>query len=258
MLNIAVRAARRAGEVIVRQMSRLDTVEVGRKGRQDYVTSVDLKAEQVIIDTLRQAYPKHAFRAEESGESGTGDYVWIIDPLDGTMNYLHGFPQFCISIALEVKGEIDQAVVYDPLRNELFEASRGRGAQLDGRKIRVSRVDKLEDALIGTGFPVREMARIKPYLAAFEAVITEAAGIRRAGAAALDLAYVACGRLDGFWETGLAAWDVAAGQLLVEEAGGIVTDLRGRREGVLDGNVVAGTPRIHAALSRHVGTRPAR
>lgn len=258
MLNIAVRAARRAGEVIVRDMSRIDTLEVGRKGRQDYVTSVDLKAEKVIIDTLRQAYPKHAFRAEESGESdgaATSEYVWIIDPLDGTMNYLHGFPQFCVSIALEVKGEIEQAVVYDPLRNELFEATRGRGAQLDGRKIRVSKVDKLGDALIGTGFPVREMARIKPYLASFEAVITEAAGIRRAGAAALDLAYVACGRLDGFWETGLSPWDVAAGMLLVEEAGGIVTDLAGRREGAIDGNVVAGTPKVHGRLLERIRPR---
>ena len=255
MLNIAVRAARRAGDVINRSRERLDAIEVHRKGRQDYVSEVDIQAERAIIDTLTQAYPDHGILAEESGSSDAVDEkecIWIIDPLDGTMNYLHGYPQFAVSIALQVKGVLDQAVIFDPTRNELFTASRGEGAQLDGKRIRVSKIERLDQALIGTGFPIRSEKKIEPYLRSFEKIIYETAGIRRAGAAALDLAYVACGRLDGFWEVGLAPWDIAAGALIIQEAGGIVSDIDGS-QGFLDsGNVIGGTARVHASLSQIV------
>lgn len=245
MLNIAVRAARQAGNLIIRNIDRLDTLEVGRKGRQDYVTSVDRAAEIAIIEIIKKAYPDHAFEAEESGMSANidkTDYVWVIDPLDGTMNYLHGYPQFCVSIALKVKGVVEHGLVYDPMRNELFEASRGRGAQLDGRRIRVSRTDKLENALIATGFPIRQPDNLPAFMKTFEKVLGQCAGIRRAGSAALDLAYVACGRLDGYWEIGLQPWDVAAGGLLVLEAGGSfsVTD---------KGNVLASNQKISNAMT---------
>jgi myo-inositol-1(or 4)-monophosphatase len=248
LLNIAVRAARRAGEVIVRSMNRLESLTVASKGRNDFVTEVDRAAEAEIIGTIRRHYPQHAFLAEESGASGTHDTQWIIDPLDGTTNFLHGFPQFAVSIACQIKGRLEQAVIYDPLRQELFTASRGAGAHLDNHRMRVSKARTLEGSLIGTGFPYRENTRyLDAYLEMFKAVTMQAAGVRRPGSAALDLAYVAAGRVDGFWEIGLSPWDTAAGTLLIQEAGGRIGTLTGAeyRQG---GHVIAGTPKVYAAL----------
>ncbi|MCS3903887.1 myo-inositol-1(or 4)-monophosphatase [Methylohalomonas lacus] len=256
MLNTATRAARAAGTVILRHMDRVQDLSVDAKGRNDFVTDVDRKAEVAIIQTLHKAYPKHGILAEESGYNGPGDvrdeYLWIIDPLDGTTNYIHGFPQFAVSIALQHRGKLDQAVVYDPFKNELFSASRGSGAQLDGKRIHVSKETRLENALLGTGFPFKEMEHLDRYMETFRALITQTAGIRRAGAAALDLAYVACGRLDGFWEFGLQPWDMAAGALLVEEAGGIVADMTGGNNYLESGNVMIGTPKIHEAMQKAI------
>ncbi len=248
LLNIAVRAARRAGDVIVRSLPRLDSIKVASKGRNDFVTDIDRHAEQEIITTIRRAYPDHGILAEESGRSGSDEFVWIIDPLDGTTNFVHGFPTFAVSIALEHRGRLEQAVVYDPMRQELFTASRGTGAVLDGRRIRVSNLRGLEGALIGTGFPYRENARwLESYVAMMKTVMSMTAGIRRPGSAALDLSYVAAGRLDGFWEIGLHPWDTAAGSLLITEAGGLIGTLTGAdyKQG---GNIIAGSPKVYAAL----------
>ncbi|MDZ7735379.1 MAG: inositol monophosphatase family protein [Gammaproteobacteria bacterium] len=238
MLNTAIRAARAAGTVILRHMERARDLPVESKGRNDFVTEVDHLAESAIIQHLHKAYPHHAILAEESGEHGKNqDFLWIIDPLDGTTNYLHGFPQFAVSIALQYRGKLDQAVIYDPLKNELFTASRGSGAQLDNRRIHVSKQTRLEGALLGTGFPFKELDHLDEYLETFRALITRTAGIRRAGAAALDLAYVACGRLDGFWEYGLKPWDMAAGVLLIEEAGGLVSGIPATEDYMQSGNI---------------------
>jgi myo-inositol-1(or 4)-monophosphatase len=248
MLTTAVKAARRAGNVISRASRDLGVLTVRSKSANDFVSEVDTEAERVIVETLKQAYPDHAMLAEEGGASGRSDYVWVIDPLDGTTNYLHGFPQYAVSIALMHRGVLNQAVVYDPNRNDLFTASRGRGAFLNDQRIRVSKRARIGEALIGTGFPYRELTHIDPYLAILREVMSKAPGVRRAGAAALDLAYVAAGRLDGFWEFGLAPWDIAAGALLVMEAGGLVGDLEGN-EGYLDsGHVLAANPKIFAQL----------
>jgi myo-inositol-1(or 4)-monophosphatase len=247
-LNIAVKAARRAGQIINRASLDVDRIRVSAKRTNDFVTEVDKAAEATIIDVLRESYPEHAILAEESGSSGESDFEWIIDPLDGTTNFIHGFPQYAISIGLRHKGQLTQAVVYDPTRNELFTASRGRGAFLNDRRIRVAKRDKLQEALVGTGFPFRMFEHSDAYLAMFRELMYKTAGIRRPGAASLDLAYVACGRLDGFWELGLAPWDMAAGALLITEAGGLVGDLRGE-PGYLDsGNIVGGSPKIFAQL----------
>jgi myo-inositol-1(or 4)-monophosphatase len=248
MLTIAVRAARKAGDLAVRYLDRLDRVEIGVKGHNDYVTEVDRRAEQIVIQTLQDAYPDHAFLGEESGQHGDGEYVWIIDPLDGTTNYLHGFPQFAVSIALQHRGVLDQAVVYDPLRAELFTASRGAGAQLNNRKIRVSRPKDLQSSLLGTGLPFRDFSHLDEYLKTLRHFMTRCSGVRRAGAASLDLAYVASGRLDGFWEYGLKSWDLAAGALLITEAGGLVGDLKGADGFLESGNICAGTPAIYEQL----------
>ena len=260
MLNIAVRAARRAGTIISRAQNRLHDVKVDRKGHQDFVSQVDRDAEDAIIDTLLSAYPGHAIMAEESGERGDSEYVWVIDPLDGTLNFLHGYPQFAVSIALTVRGRPDQAVVYDPVRDELFTASRGAGAQLNGHRLRVGHCQHLENALLATGFPVRQVQQLEDYLPSFAAMLTQCADVRRAGAAALDLAHVACGRLDGFWEYGLHAWDIAAGALLVQEAGGLVGDPRGGETHLACGHVVAANPKLFrqmlAVLSRHKTPMP--
>src|ERR1700758_2153133 len=244
LLNIAVRAARRAGELIVRSMNRLDSLTIASKGRNDFVTEVDRAAEQEIIATIRRHYPQHAFLAEESGRSGTHETLWIVDPLDGTTNFLHGFPVFCVSIACQIKGRLEHAVIYDPMRQELFTATRGAGAHLDNHRMRVSKTRALEGALVSTGFPYRaNMRYLDSYLGMLRAVTEQVAGVRRPGAAALDLAYVAAGRVDAFWEIGLSAWDTAAGTLLVQEAGGRVGTLTGG-EYLQGGNIVTGTPKV--------------
>ncbi|MBR0565201.1 inositol monophosphatase [Azoarcus sp. L1K30] len=248
-LNIAVKAARRAATVINRASTQLELLTVESKSPNDFVTEVDRAAEKAIIEVLREAYPGHGILAEESGESGAeSEFVWIIDPLDGTTNFIHGFPQYAISIALAKNGVPEHCVVYNPINNELFTASRGGGAFLNDRRIRVSRRTRLSDALLGTGFPYREFGNIDAYLAMFRELTQKAAGIRRPGAAALDLAYVAAGRLDGFWEIGLAPWDMAAGVLLVQEAGGLVSDFAGEGNFMTTGNVVAGTPKVFGQL----------
>jgi len=253
MLNIAVRAARNAGDIIVRHMNRIDQLTIANKERNDFVSEVDRQAEAEIIAVLRKAYPGHSVLAEESGShEGNDEFQWIIDPLDGTTNFLHGFPQFAVSIALKHKGRLDQAVVYDPLRQELFTASRGAGAFLDNRRIRVTKQNTLTGALLGTGFPFKDQRHLDAYLNMFRALIVDTAGIRRPGSAALDLAYVAAGRLDGFWEIGLNPWDMAAGVLLVHEAGGLVGDFSGGHDYMKTGNIVAATPKLFPAMLREI------
>jgi myo-inositol-1(or 4)-monophosphatase len=249
LLNIAIGAARRAGDVIVRSLDRVGTLVVSEKGRNDFVSEVDRAAEQVLIAAIRKAYPSHGFLAEESGALAGDDYTWVIDPLDGTTNFLHGFPQFAVSVACRHRGRAEVAVVFDPTRGELFTAERGAGTQLDGRRLRVSQRTGLEGALVGTGFPYRENRKwLGPYLAMLERVMNATAGVRRPGAASLDLAYVAAGRLDAFWEVGLSPWDTAAGNLLITEAGGRVGDFTGG-EYQDGGHLLAGTPRVFAALA---------
>jgi len=252
-LNIAVKAALRAGKIINRASNDLDLIKVELKQANDFVTEVDRKAEAAIIETLRDAYPQFGILAEESGAttgkgSADGDYRWIIDPLDGTTNFIHGLPQYAVSIALAKGNNIEQAVIFDPNRNELFTASKGAGAFLNERRIRVSRRTKLQDSLLGTGFPYRMFDHIDTYLAIFKELTRKTAGQRRPGAAALDLAYVACGRYDGFWEFGLSPWDMAAGALLISEAGGLVSDMRGEAGYLASGNIIAGTPKVFAPL----------
>ncbi|MCW8906540.1 MAG: inositol monophosphatase [Sedimenticola sp.] len=249
MMNIAIRAARSAGSILLRYYERTDTLNITQKGMNDFVSEVDRSSEKAIIDILHGAYPNHAILAEESGKQEGNEYQWIIDPLDGTTNYLHGFPQFSISIALKHKGVLEQGLVYDPLRDEMFTASRGAGALLNDRRIRVSNRKSLDGALLGTGFPYKDQSNLDAYLNMFRALIKDTAGIRRPGSAALDLAYVAAGRLDGFWELGLAEWDFAAGALLVKEAGGTVSDIAGGRRFLDTGNIIAGGLRLHTAMS---------
>lgn len=248
MLNIAVKAARRAGNLIHRAADKLDHLTVTKKSHSDYVSEVDRAAEQTIIETLLDAYPDHAILAEESGTQGDSEYVWIIDPLDGTTNFLHGYPQYAVSIALQHKGVLMQAVVYDPTKNDLFTATRGRGAYLNERRIRVSRRPELADALIGTGFPYTRFEHLDPYLNILRDFMQKSAGLRRPGAAALDLAYTAAGRYDGFFETGLKPWDIAAGCLLITEAGGMVSDLQGGDGFLKSGHVCAGNPKIYEQM----------
>ncbi len=248
-LNIAVKAARRAASVINRASTQLDLLTVQSKSPNDFVTEVDRAAEQAIIEVLRDAFPGHGILAEESGESGPeSEYTWIIDPLDGTTNFIHGMPQYAVSIAQTKNGVLEHAVVYDPNTNEMFTASRGAGAFLNDRRIRVSRRTRLNEALIGTGFPFRQFDHVDAYLAMFKELTQKTAGIRRPGAASLDLAYVASGRFDGFWEMGLSPWDMAAGVLLILEAGGLVSDLSGEANYHTTGNLVAGTPKIFGQL----------
>ena len=250
MLNIAIKAARRAGSIINRAALDRTKLEVRSKRANDFVTQVDKAAESAIIDIIRQAYPDHAILGEESGalEGKKIEYRWIIDPLDGTTNYIHGFPQYCVSIALEHRGAIEHGVVYDPSKNELFTASKGRGAFLDDRRIRVTKCTNLKDALVGTGFPFKEMSRLDLYFRQLREVMQTSSGVRRAGAAALDLAYVAAGRLDAFWELGLAPWDMAAGALLIQEAGGMVGDLKGDTGWLENGDIAAATPKVFTQL----------
>jgi myo-inositol-1(or 4)-monophosphatase len=254
IVNTAVKAARRAGNVIMRNLDRLEHLTVESKGRNDFVSEVDRQAEAEIIGVLRAAYPDHGYLAEESGAQAGNDYRWIIDPLDGTTNFLHGYPQFGVSIALEHKGRLEHAVVFDPHKNELFTASRGRGAQLNDRRIRVSAVTDLEQALLGTGFPFRQQDRLETWIDTLRVLLPRCSGVRRAGSASLDLAHVAAGRFDGFWEFGLSPWDMAAGCLLIEEAGGLVGDLGGGQHHLQSGNVLAANPKIFAQMLERLRT----
>lgn len=245
MLTIAVRAARAAGTVIYRSMDKVDNLKITTKAANDFVSDVDRQAEMAIIDIIKKAYPDHAIKAEENGElQGNPDFQWIIDPLDGTTNFLHGFPQFAVSIAFKQNGRLSQAVVFNPVNQELFTASRGEGAMLNDRRIRVSKQKGLEGALLGTGFPFKDQQHLDTYMETFKALFPMTAGIRRPGSAALDLAYVAAGRMDGFWEISLNDWDMAAGTLLVKEAGGLVGDFAAGDDFLETGNVVAGTPKV--------------
>ena len=251
MLNTAVKAARAAGSVINRASMDLDRLKVNTKAPNDFVTEVDRAAEAAIIDILLAAYPGHAILAEESGSSrGARDseYVWIIDPLDGTTNFIHGLPVYAVSIALAHRGQVQQAVVYDPTRNDLFFASKGRGAFLNDRRLRVSKRTRMAESLIGTGFPFRKGDDFKRYLQIFEDVMHHCAGLRRPGAAALDLCYVAAGYYDAFFETGLSPWDVAAGSLVVTEAGGLVGNFTGEADFLYRREVIAGNPKIYAQM----------
>ena len=249
LLNIAINAARLAGDLIVRHIETLDRVKVTAKGPNEYFSEVDVKAEQVIIKTILKAYPDHGIIAEESGvQNPDAEAVWIIDPLDGTTNFLHGFPFYSVSIGLRIKNRMEHAVVYDPVHHECFSASRGRGAQLNDRRIRVSKQTQLSAALLGTGFPSRDPAMAERYLPLFKTLFDKCAGMRRTGSAALDLAYVASGRLDGFWQFGLRPWDMAAASLLIKEAGGLISDFQGGEDYLNKGNVITGTPKIFKAL----------
>jgi myo-inositol-1(or 4)-monophosphatase len=248
MLNIAVRAARSAGDLILRSSDNVGRLHIDQKGKNDYASEVDRMAEKEIINIIKSAYPDHAILAEESGQHKGNDYIWVIDPLDGTTNFLHGFPQYAVSIALKFKGKLEVAVVYDPLRDELFTAKRGGGAMLNNRRLRVTNQSTLKGALIGTGFPFKTDLHLDAYVGMFRAITTDSAGIRRAGAAALDLAYVAAGRLDGFWEIGVMEWDMAAGILLIKEAGGVVTDFSFNDNYLTSGNLIAANPKMHQIM----------
>ncbi len=251
MLNIAIKAARAAGAIINRGALDIERLQVEAKGANDFVTEVDKASEAAIIDIILQAYPDHAILAEESGRqrgAKHSEYLWIIDPLDGTTNFIHGFPVYAVSIALSFRGKVEQAVVYDPARNDLFYASKGRGAYLNDRRLRVSKQLRLQQSLIGTGFPFRRGDNFKRYMKVFEAVMQQCAGMRRPGAAALDLCYVAAGWFDGFFETGLSPWDVAAGSLMVTEAGGLVGNFTGEADFMHQREVVAATPKVYGQL----------
>jgi myo-inositol-1(or 4)-monophosphatase len=250
MLNIAIRAAHAAGDYIARQVNNIPNLEIEQKSTNDFVTQVDRQAEQRIIETLLKAFPEHSILAEESGQQGESEYQWIIDPLDGTTNFLHGFPHFAVSIALSHKGRIIQAVIYDPMKQELFTASKGAGATLNNRRIRVTKPVSIQGALLGTGFPFRAKQHLPAFQSMFADFFNQAGDIRRAGSAALDLAYVAAGRLDAFWEIGLKPWDMAAGSLIIREAGGLVGDFSGNDRYFETGNIVAGNPKIFTDLIR--------
>ncbi|KAF0281351.1 inositol monophosphatase family protein [Spiribacter roseus] len=252
MINVAVRAARSAGNIIVHHINRLDRINVEAKGENDFVSDVDRMAEDEIRASLKQAYPDHAVVGEERGGAEDADYVWVVDPLDGTLNYLRGVPHFAVSIALKHRGALEAGVIYDPVRQELWTAKRGGGCTFEGRRMRIQPRPSIDNALLGTGFPLRLHAYHDAYLGMFGDVFRRAGDLRRGGSAALDLAYVACGRLDGFWEIGLKPWDMAAGALMIREAGGIVGDFAGG-DGYLDtGNIIAGSPKLFADLVRTI------
>jgi myo-inositol-1(or 4)-monophosphatase len=253
-LNIAIRAARSAGRILMRSYERIEELTVETKSPNDFVSEVDRGAEAAIVQELRSKFPDHAILGEEGGQQGgrSTEFEWLVDPLDGTTNYLHGFPQFSISIAMKYRGQLEHGLVYDPLREELFTATRGRGAHLNDRRLRVSRRPGIDGALLGTGIPFRDQAHVDTYLGMLKALLADSAGVRRPGSAALDFAYVAAGRLDGFWELGLSPWDIAAGALLIAEAGGTVSDLAGGNRYLDTGNVVAGNLKLHAAMLQRI------
>ena len=245
IVNIAIEAVRTAGNIIIRVMGRLDTIKIAEKKPNDFVTEIDQRVEQEIISIIRKAYPSHSILGEEGGEVKGDDYQWIIDPIDGTRNFIHGFPHFAISIGIMHKNKIEHGVIYDPVRQELFTATRGKGAQLNEHRIRVSTRKNLNECLLGTGFAYRHTNKDNPIPGKILGAVLPICGdIRRSGAATLDLAYVACGRLDGFWEMGLHLWDIAAGILLVKEAGGMICDPYGGEDYLKTGNVVAANPVI--------------
>lgn len=249
LLNIAIAAARQAGDIIVRHFDQIERLQISEKHNEELFSEVDIKAEQAIINSILKAYPDHGILAEESGTQNTdSDSLWIIDPLDGTTNYLHGFPFFCVSIAYKFKNRIEHSVVYDPIRHECFTASRGRGAQLNDRRIRVSKHTQLQTSLLGSGVPFRSSSCTKQYMATLESLMSQNASIRRTGSAALDLAYVAAGRTDGYWGFGLRPWDIAGGALLIKEAGGLISDMQGGEDYLQQGDVVAGTPKVLKSL----------
>ena len=248
MINIAIRAARSAGNILLRYFEHTETLTITEKSKNEFVSEVDKAAEEAIIEVLRKAYPDHSILGEESGSHKGNEYQWVIDPLDGTTNYLHGQPQFSVSIALKYRGQLEHGVIYDPLREEMFSATKGSGAFINDRRIRVTQRKGLEGALIGTGFPYRDHSQLDAYMGMLKDMVQDTSGIRRPGSAALDFAYVAAGRLDGFWELGLSEWDFAAGALLVKEAGGTVTDIGGGERFLESGNVIAGGLKTHAAM----------
>lgn len=247
-INIAVSAARKAGNLIARNADRIEQLHVAAKSHNDFVSEVDRNAEAIIVDAIRRAYPDHAILGEEGGSDGENEVRWIIDPLDGTTNFLHRIPHYAVSIGVEVRGQLEHGVIYAPATQDLYVASRGGGAQLNNRRIRVSGRSDSDGALIGTGIPTRE-PRLTRYLPTLCAVAEDCAGIRRAGSAALDLAYVAAGRLDAFWEFDLKPWDIAAGIVLVLEAGGMISEIGGADDVLGSGDILAATPRLHAALT---------
>lgn len=251
IVNIAVTAARQAGKIILRAQDQMESIKIIEKGRNDFATQVDQAAEEIIIETIKKSYPQHGILGEETGLiPGKGsDVTWVIDPLDGTTNFLHGFPHFCISIGVVQQDKILHGVVYDPIRDELFTASRGEGVRMNGKRLRVSNAEKLQKSLLGTGFPFRDFTHLDDYLTFLKTVIPHCAGIRRAGAAALDLAYVAAGRLDGFWEFGLKPWDIAAGALFIQEAGGFISTIDGSPD-ILNGkSILAAPPKIFQEMT---------
>jgi len=253
MLNIAIRAARAAGNIIASGFDNRTDLQIEAKGDNDYVTSIDKEAEQAIIYKIKQSYPEHSFVGEEGGVvAGDDDFKWVIDPLDGTTNFIKGIPHFAVSIALMHKGRLDQGVIFDPIRGELFTASRGAGAQLNGFRIRASTAKELSQTILGTSFPYKNKTSLPQYQESFNKIFMQAGDIRRSGSAALDLAYVASGRYDGYWERGLKPWDIAAGELMVRESGGLVTDFSGGNDPMHKGEIIAGNPKIVQILAKHL------
>ena len=253
MLNIAIRAARAAGNIIASGFDNRTDLQIEAKGDNDYVTSVDKEAERAIIYKIKQSYPEHSFVGEEGGVvAGDDDFKWVIDPLDGTTNFIKGIPHFAVSIALMHKGRLDQGVIFDPIRGELFTASRGAGAQLNGFRIRASTAKELSQTILGTSFPYKNKTSLPQYQESFNKIFMQAGDIRRSGSAALDLAYVASGRYDGYWERGLKPWDIAAGELMVRESGGLVTDFSGGNDPMHKGEIIAGNPKIVQILAKHL------
>lgn len=253
MLNIAVRAARTAGNIIARGFENRDDLMTEAKGENDFVTRIDKEAEQAIINKIKQSYPEHSFVGEEGGVvAGDETFKWVIDPLDGTTNFIKGIPHFAVSIALLHKGKLDQAVVFDPIRGELFTASRGQGAQLNGYRIRTGNAKELTSTILATALPFKNKENLAGYQDSFNLIFRQCGDIRRSGSAALDLAYVAAGRYDGYWEKGLKPWDIAAGELLVREAGGLITDFEGGNDPMRSGSIVAGNPKVVQAIVKQL------
>ncbi len=256
ILNTAFKAARKAGDMMIRASNNLSAIKVDSKAFNDFVSDIDRMSESILIEALKEAYPQHKITTEESGSHGKAraEYEWIIDPLDGTTNYLHGHPQFAISMALLHKGMLQEALVYAPERNDLYLASRGKGALLNDRRIRVSNRIELNQCLIGTGFPVVDQSMMDTYLAILKDFLSKTAGARREGAASLDLCALATGRFDGFFEFNLKPWDIAAGALIAKEAGAIVTDMQGEQNWLESGDIVAANPKVLAQMLQIIGT----